>query len=128
MKTKIKGAKTRLEKAVQAEINSHAQDYDDGAIGFLKDLNYGGCASGMVGSLIYYNDTLKFYKKYKKEITDLLKETLSDCGFKSPSELFGDKWDNEDIFAEDTQNKNLLVWFGFEETANRLASRNEIEI
>ena len=126
---KITGAKTKLEKAVQAEINRHAQDYaDTGAKGFLKDLIQGGCRSGMVGSLVYYKDTIPFYKKHKAEITAMLKETLSDTGIKSPAELFGDKWDTEDIFAEETTNQNLLAWFGFEETARKIASDNGIEI
>jgi len=126
---KITGAKTKLEKYVQAEINEHAEGYNEsGAEGFLNDLLSHGCQSGMVGSLIYYADTLKFYKKYKKEITELLKEMLSDTGYNSPAELFGDKWDKGDIFAEDTQNQNLLAWFGFEETARKLADRNGIEI
>lgn len=128
MKKTIKGAKTKLEKAVQPELNSHAQDYDNGAKGFLDDLFQGGCQSGIVGSLIYYKDTIPFYKKHKKEITAMLKENLSETGLKSPAELFGDKWDTEDIFAEETQNQNLLAWFGFEETARHLADRNGIEI
>jgi hypothetical protein len=126
---KITGAKTRLEKAVQAEINSHAEDYNEsGAKGFLEDLMQGGCQSGIIGSLIYYTDTVKFYKKHKAEITALLKEALDSTGLQSPSELFGDKWDSEDIFAEEQLNQNLLAWFGFEETARNLASQNGIEI
>jgi hypothetical protein len=126
---KITGAKTKLEKAVQAEINSNAQDYaDTGARGFLEDLAQGGCSSGMVGSLIYYKDTIPFYKKHKAEIKAMLKESLSEAGLKSPAELFGDKWDTDDIFAGETTNQNLLAWFGFEETARKLASDNGIEI
>lgn len=128
MKTKINGAKTKLEKIVQATINDYAEGYDTGAKGFLKDLMYGGCQSGMVGNLIYYNDTLKFYKTHKTEITTLLKEILSEMGFKSPQELFGNKWEEEDIFAEETNNQNLLAWFGFEETARKLAEKNKIEL
>lgn len=128
MKTKIKGAQTKLEKDVQATINCHAEDYKSGAKGFLEDLARGGCQSGLVGGLVYYTDTLKFYKKHSKEIKELLKTTLDATGFKSPSELFGDKWDKDDIFAEETLNQNLLTWFGFEETARNLATMNNIEI
>lgn len=128
MKTKIKGAETKLEKSVQATINQYAEDYESGAKGFLEDLMQGGCQSGMVIGLIYYTDTVKFYKKHKDEINKLLKEMLSETGYKSPSELFGDKWDSEDIFTEETLNQNLLAWFGFEETARNLASKNNIEI
>ena len=125
---KISGATTKLERAVQAEINRRAVDYTDGAKRFLDDLMYGGCQSGIIGSLVYYNDTIKFYKTHKKEINNMLKEALEESGIKSPSELFGDKWDDGDVFAEDTQNQNLLAWFGFEETARNLADRNGIEL
>ena len=124
----IKGAETKLERVVQKEINRHASDYDNGATGYLEDLMQGGCQSGMVSGLIYYNDTVKLYKAHKKEIHDLLKDTLDGTGYTSPVELFGDKWDTKDIFAEEQFNQNLLAWFGFEETARRLADRNNIEI
>lgn len=64
---KITGAKTRLERHVQKWINERAEDYDSGPIGVLKDLNYGGCSSGMVGHLIYYTDTVKFFQTHRRE-------------------------------------------------------------
>ena len=84
-------------------------------------LNHG-CQTGVVGHLIYYSDTVKYYDDHKDEINELLYNLLWGCGFKSPSELFGDKWDDEDPLALDTYNKNLLAWFGFEETMRNLAS------
>jgi len=127
MKT-IKGAKTRLERVVQKTINQYSEDYENGAAGYLEDLMQGGCQSGMVSGLIYYNDTLKFYKTHKKEIKALLIKTLEQTGYTDPIGLFGDKWDRADPFADDTNNRNLLAWFGFEETARILADRNGIEI
>lgn len=124
----VKGATTKLERVVQAKINSYARDYESGARGFLEDLMQGGCQSGMVGDLIYYTDTVKFYKTHKAEIQALLREMLNDTGYDSPAQLFGDKWDKEDVFAEEHLNQNLLAWFGFEETARKLADRNGIEI
>ena len=35
--------------------------------------------------------------------------------------LFGDKWETDDPMALATFNQNLLAWFGFEETARRMA-------
>ena len=128
MKTKLSGAITKLEKYVQKSCNSHAADYDNGVKGFLDDLFYGGCQSGMVGDLIYYKDTLAFYKHHKAEITAMLKDLLQECGFKSPADLFGDKWDTDDLFADECSNQNLLAWFGYEETARKLADRNGIGI
>lgn len=119
--------KTKLEKAVAAWINDQARDYDNDITGPLKDLFYGGCQSGIVGSLIYYTDTLKFYRKHRTEIDALLAE-ICDSNGESPAALFGKKWDKSDPLARETQNQNLLAWFGFEETAHRLADRAGIEI
>lgn len=124
---KLSNAQTKLEKAVQVQVNRLAANYDDGVEGFIKDLMYGGCASGLVGSMIYYTDTIKFYKRHANEIDAMLKESMSECGIKSPAELFGDKWDNDDPLARDTQNQNLLAWYGFEETARNLASQAGID-
>lgn len=130
MKTQktIKNAETKLEKAVQIWANSDGEGYSDGAAGALHDLLYEGCQSGIVSGLIYYTDTVKFYKKHRGEITKLLTKTLDSCGIVSAAELFGDKWEKEDPFAADDLNQNLLAWFGFEETARKLADRNGIEI
>lgn len=35
-------------------------------------------------------------------------------------ELFGDKFNKDDPLVTDYENKNLLAWFGFEETVNNL--------
>lgn len=124
----IKNAETKLEKAVQIWANSYGEGYSDGAAGVLHDLLYGGCQSGIVSELIYYADTVKFYKKHREEIAKLLTETLDGCGISSAAELFGEKWEKEDPFAVERMNQNLLAWFGFEETARKLADRNGIEI
>lgn len=54
----------------------------------------------------------------------MLKEILSDCGC-TPDSLFGDKWDQEDMFAESEQNQNLLAWFGYEEVCNSILNSLE---
>ena len=95
---------------------------------YINDLLQHGCQSGMVGELIYYTDTVAFYKKYQKEIKEMLKEIMQETGFTSPKELFGEKWDDEDIFAEDDLNQNLLAWFGFEETVRKIAYKLELDV
>ena len=121
-------AQTPLEKHVKAWINRTAQDYNgSGVRGVIEDLFQGGCQSGMVSHLIYYHDTLKFYRRYRSYIGDLLSDAIENTGG-GPSEVFGEKWDNTDPLASETQNQNLLAWFGFEETARILASRAGLEI
>ena len=111
----------KLEKRVRAWIKRRAKDsYDGDGKAVLKDLFYGGCASGIVGDLVYTVDAVKFYKRYKNEINSLLSELVSDSGL-SVTELFGDRWDKDDPLGTDSYNQTLLAWFGFEETAQRLA-------
>lgn len=121
-----KYADNDLERAALEWLNETGQDYDNGAEGALDDLQQGGCQSGMVSSLIYYKDTLKFYNNHKTDINSLLSETLEETGL-SVSDLFGDKWDDSDPLAIDTMNQNLLAWFGFEESAYRVHSHADYD-
>lgn len=90
-------------------------DYNDKKYIFT-DVLHNGCCSGVVSKLIYYYDTVRFYKQYRQEINEMLYNIMNETGLYAPSELFGDKWDKEDPLAQDDFNQNLLAWFGFEET------------
>ena len=83
-------------------------------VAHIKDVLQYGCINGTVSNMIYYSDTLKFYEDYKEEIAHL----LSSEGFK-PSDL--KDFDNEDPFILEKHNKNLLAWFGYEQTLYQLA-------
>jgi hypothetical protein len=113
-----------LKKQVVSIILSEADDVEI----YLTDLSNHGCGSGMVSALIYYSATLKFYETHKEGINELLQEALSDFGFKSPFDLFGDKLDSEDPLFLETTNQNLLAWFAFEETARQVAAEIGLEI
>lgn len=119
---KITGAQTRLERNVQTWLNEQGAGYDNGAEGAFNDLQRGGCKSGIVSHLIYYADTLKFFQTHRREISEILGRLVFDTG-EQPSEMFAD-WDADDPLAQEEQNRNLLAWFGFEETARRLMERN----
>lgn len=94
---------------------------------YVKNVLNHGCQSGIVGELIYYTDTAKFYKKYQREIDQLLKEIMEETGVFSPKELFGDKWDDKDPLARKELNQNLLAWFGFEETCRWILNQLKIK-
>ena len=104
---KIKGANLNpLERAVVRIINSQ-----DNPETYINDVLYGGCIAGTVGELIYYTDTIAWFKKYRKYIEDfiVLYEESNEC---SISTLTG--WDRTDRFCRYTNNQNLLAWFSFE--------------
>jgi len=56
-------------------IESRVEDYNN-MEDIFKDLFTGGCQSGIVTGLIYYDDTLNFYNKYENEIKIFLEEYL----------------------------------------------------
>ncbi len=105
----------KLVRHVCAYVINHWHNYSD-KTDIFKEILYHGCKSGIVNELIYYSDTLAFYKKYRNEINDLLSETMHSMGCFSLSEIFGKDFDDEDPLITDTHNQNLLAWFGFEET------------
>lgn len=114
-----KNSSSPLYKRVCNYVISEWSNYDD-KTNIFKDVLHYGCQSGMVGFLIYYSDTVRFYKQYREEIDNLLYEEMEGCGFDSPTDLFGSKWDKEDPLGRDCYNQNLLAWFGFEETLRKL--------
>ena len=109
-----------LTKRVCNYVISEWSDYSDKK-NIFTDVLYHGCQSGIVGELIYYTDTVRFYKQYKEEINNLLYDAMDGTGLYAPSELFGDKWDKEDPLAQYDHNQNLLALFGFEETLRNIA-------
>ena len=108
-----------LTKRVCNYVIGRWSDYNDKKYIFT-DVLHNGCRSGVVSELIYYYDTVRFYKQYRQEINEMLYNIMNETGLYAPSELFGDKWDKEDPLAQDDFNQNLLAWFGFEETLRNI--------
>ncbi len=120
----LKANATPLEKRVLNYVINGWQSYSDKK-NIFTDVLYHGCQSGIVGFLIWYTDTTRFYRQYKSEIDTLLYETMESIGIYAPTQLFGDKWDKEDPLANEDYNQNLLAWFGFEETLRNIGNRFE---
>lgn len=89
---------------VHATVAEEALDYHQ-ISHFFEDLAQHGCASGMVGSLIYYVDTHAFYDKHYQEIEELRHEYEDEFG--QPITTDGD-W------------KNHMAWFAFEWVAYQM--------
>ena len=64
-----------IEYEVIEWIESRMEDYDN-IEDIFNDLFTGGCESGIVTELIYYEDTLNFYNKHKYEIEIFIDEIL----------------------------------------------------
>lgn len=112
---------TTLERSVTKWLRETARGSYDGSISaVMKDLAYGGCASGMVGHLIYTHDAAAFYMRHRKEIGGFVAELRADCDW-NPNQING--WDDTDPFALELNNQNYLAWLGFEEAARRVCER-----
>ena len=104
---------TPLEKKVVSIVNQ-----EEDVTSFLEDVTQYGCISGRVGSLIYYTDTLKWYKKFKADINQPIKDESNSYGENVLTMLNG--WDDSDPLIFDTPNQNLLAWYSFETVCNRI--------
>jgi hypothetical protein len=91
---------------VESILNINTED--DEIQNYVKDVLQYGCVSGIVGELIYYNDTHAFYDRFYDEIEDLRLEYLQQ-GF-NILDLIG----NSDL-------KNKMAWIAYEETIRQIA-------
>lgn len=82
---------------------------------YIESVYENGCASGLVESLIYYEDTAIFYEKHKAQINKQL--VLLGCTLKG---YFGKQWDASDPLALEVRNQNLLAWFAYESAIGQL--------
>ena len=120
----VKKNATPLQKRVCNYVIDEWGNYDDKK-NIFTDVLYHGCQSGMVGFLIWYSDTVRFYKQYKTEIDEMLYDVMSETGIYSLPDLFGKRWDKEDPLGNSDYNMNLLAWFGFEETLRKIGYKFE---
>ena len=102
---------TGLKKAVAEMLVDQLDGYDTPEQMF-EDLQHG-CISGIVGDLIYYTDTHKFFATHSGDIMELFQELQENCELKIPN---------------DTNAENWLAWLGFEETARNIGSELGIEL
>ncbi len=113
MKNNNSDLKNYLEQILQNDSHTLRYEVAEEALGyhcpksFFQDLLSHGCISGMVGKLVYYYDTHKFFAQYYEEIEDLRYEYEQSTG---ESIL---QYANGDL-------KNWLAWFAFEETARNI--------
>jgi len=111
---------TPMQKAVAEWLADTDQwDLEYGPEGRYKDLQHGGCISGMADPVTTYADTTAFYAKHQKEIDALLYEAMLNTGATIPQTV-SDLWDDEDPLGRCPSNQNLLAWYGWERAADYL--------
>lgn len=87
--------------ALLGDMAMHIEGYDS-PLGFFKDLNYGGCESGMIGMFIYNYDCKMFYIHHIDSMED-----------------FKQDWENMNVESvkntKDIPHYTFLCWFCYEE-------------
>ena len=89
----------------------------------IEDIVKHGCSGGIIPSLIYYHDTVKFYDEHEEWIWQQLDQHANDSGLsiiKYISQLNGEK----DVGSM-TQLKNLLSWWAAEVAAQYILNERE---
>lgn len=100
--------RTKLEKEVASDLLDEEE-----ILVYMKDIITHGCISGMVGNLIYHDDTEKFFISYMADIFELFNEVQEELGeypFSTPL------------------NADTMAWFGYEETVRSFLEEMEIEV
>lgn len=86
-------------------------DNDSEIKGYINDVLTYGCQSGMVTSLITYNDTKNFTKNYLDECLEILDELIQEVG--------------KPAFIIDS---NSIAWLAYEETLRNLVVELDLDI
>ena len=83
----------------------------------LEDIGEHGCVSGMVSSMIYYTDTVKFFDDFNDEIYDLIDDNF---GGDEMLEIMKSRVDATDIIMGADTSKNYLAWMAYEYVCSTL--------
>lgn len=84
-------------------LTNHIEDYEtfEEVRGFMEDLRCYGCTSGMIGELIYYSDTKKFFIENMDEIQDYVNTLIQ-----------------EHVYSINELDINEISWIVFESISN----------
>src|SRR5690606_23422025 len=110
LEQRLEGEDNKLVQYVIQDILNQDESYMEG---YIKDLLTHGCVSGMVGGLIYYYDTHKFFDDYYDEIEDLRQDML---------EQGIDMLE----YIKENDFKNHMAWMAYEETMRQISDELEV--
>ena len=114
----LDGATVMVQEVVEDVLND-SDDTDLEVIKlWLENVVQHGCSSGVVGSMVYYEDTVKFFETYANDINDILAYDLSTTGLNIDELLHN--WNTADPLAREVHNQNLLAWYAYESVCRDL--------
>ena len=109
---KVNQFNTRLEKRVINDLLSTKLSTTE-LKDYIIDITKYGCISGIVSSLVYYSDTVRFFNNYRQEILTMLTDPDKNVYFDDTY------WIDHTKYS--VPEKNSLTWFAYENTVYRIA-------
>ena len=105
-------AKTSLQREVAHIVALRREN----AAEFMEYVREYGSRQADVIELWWTSDILTFYRHHQHDIEKLLIQDMQDLGVKEISGVFGERWDHNDPFARDKDNRFILAYYGFDRT------------
>ena len=109
---KVNQFNTKLEKRVINDLLSTKLSTTE-LKDYIIDITKYGCISGIVSSLIYYSDTVRFFNNYRQEILTMLTDPDKNI-YSEYTYLLDQK-------KYSVSEKNDLSWFAYDNTVIRIA-------
>ena len=117
---------TQIEKetGLRLAVYEDLEEYNtlEEAISYLNDVSKYGGGSGCISGLTYYTDTIKFYDEHETEIEEILDNYRDNIGLKTRPEAINSLNGSAESIDEE---KNLLSWMAYEETAREILEELE---
>jgi hypothetical protein len=108
-----------LKKAVEKIIEKGRKENAH----FLEDIIKHGIESGIIGELVYYADTSKFYREYEDDIWELLSDMTDELGYDNVFSFLS-TLKSASTVSTSSQFEGLLVWLAVEEIARQMLDKN----
>jgi hypothetical protein len=114
----------KLRSIIMNDILSNLKDFvlqeEKDGLNIVEVVQHG-CKSGVVNSLIYYNDTVAFYDKHEDEIWALAVDEADNLFSGNVFSYLAQLQGAADITGRSTM-KNLMAWWAVEETCKNIIS------
>ena len=102
-----------IDDVMDSVIDYEGDNMDEKLKSRLEEITEHGCQSGTVGSLIYYDDTVKFFDNFNDEICNIVEDYY---GAESVLDMLKQHCELIDIVMGSDTVKNYLAWMAYEVT------------
>ena len=106
-----------IDDVMDSVIDYEGDNMDEKLKSRLEEITEHGCQSGTVGSLIYYDDTVKFFDNFNDEIYDMVEDYY---GAESVLDMLKQHCELIDIVMGSDTVKNYLAWMAYEVTCSNI--------